>query len=356
MLSNKKLWIAGGVALLLFALFFVFTGDQEPPAPEFFVNQTDPEAEMPVSAIYGYDSIKQEFFVEENSSWQNADFTRYIFDVAPKDTELESCSYFIYDADQGRTTGGGARKCNSGIVIRVGDGKACSSQGEDKCFLYASAQDVAGTVGEYAISSYYIDYTSPEVGRPYVFDEVAQEITTQFGEELEYRARVADNLELAACHLYIDGATVGSMTVDSCSKDGSCLASTSYAIEEGEQHTAFVVCGDHYVVQDGKYLNIKAGPALSVIVLVNKEPKIASCRVTPTSGTTLTSFAFSVEASDPNEDELSYIWDFGDSTTSNQSNPSHQYNASGTFTPKVQVLDAEGLSDECSTAWVVVGE
>ncbi len=45
---------------------------------------------------------------------------------------------------------------------------------------------------------------------------------------------------------------------------------------------------------------------------------------------------------DPNNDDLTYQWDFGDGTTSYEENPSHTYGSSGTYTVTVTATDSHG--------------
>ncbi len=51
---------------------------------------------------------------------------------------------------------------------------------------------------------------------------------------------------------------------------------------------------------------------------------------------------FSVSASDPDGDTLTYSWDFGDSTSGSGSSPTHQYTTAGIFTAQVTVDDGRG--------------
>ncbi len=50
-------------------------------------------------------------------------------------------------------------------------------------------------------------------------------------------------------------------------------------------------------------------------------------------------------SSDPEEGVLSYLWDFGDGSGSNDVAPSHTYNEEGSFIAKLTVTDPEGMSD-----------
>jgi PKD repeat protein len=89
-------------------------------------------------------------------------------------------------------------------------------------------------------------------------------------------------------------------------------------------------------------------------VVENRIPQISSCRVVPTSGSLSTSFLFQAEATDPDQDSLSYEWDFGDGTLLSGKEASYQYNKPGVYRPKLRVQDSFKTEARCSTAWVVI--
>lgn len=75
----------------------------------------------------------------------------------------------------------------------------------------------------------------------------------------------------------------------------------------------------------------------------NLDPVISSCDVDVVEGSTLSGFQFdfSVSASDPDGDELVYLWNFGDGTNADVANPAHQYKSSGSFNPFVTIFDSD---------------
>ncbi len=52
--------------------------------------------------------------------------------------------------------------------------------------------------------------------------------------------------------------------------------------------------------------------------------------------------------------ETTWSWNFGDSGTSNQQNPSHQYNTAGRYTVSLTVQTAEGNDNETKTDYIIV--
>lgn len=74
-------------------------------------------------------------------------------------------------------------------------------------------------------------------------------------------------------------------------------------------------------------------------------PPVAVATATPTSGSAPLTVAFSsLGSSDPEGSALSYFWDFGDGSTSTDSNPTHVY-ASGSHVATLVVTDVTGATD-----------
>jgi PKD repeat protein len=74
------------------------------------------------------------------------------------------------------------------------------------------------------------------------------------------------------------------------------------------------------------------------------QPPTVTVTATPTSGTAPLNVAFTSTARDPENQALTYSWNFGDSTSSTQGSPSHMYQAAGTYTARLTVTDAGGLT------------
>ncbi|MFE9764194.1 carbohydrate-binding protein [Streptomyces sp. NPDC005808] len=80
----------------------------------------------------------------------------------------------------------------------------------------------------------------------------------------------------------------------------------------------------------------------------NRNP-VAQASADRTSGALPLSVQFSSQgSSDPEGQQLTYSWDFGDGSTSTQANPSHTYTTKGTYHPTLTVKDPEGLTGSAS--------
>ena len=98
-----------------------------------------------------------------------------------------------------------------------------------------------------------------------------------------------------------------------------------------------------------------AAAAAGALALAESEPENAAptiSGVTASSSTALqgaTQITFSVSATDPENDALTYQWNFGDGATSTLPSPSHVYQSAGAFRASVTVSDGRGsVSGETS--------
>jgi len=78
-------------------------------------------------------------------------------------------------------------------------------------------------------------------------------------------------------------------------------------------------------------------------VSVNATPRV-SATATPTQGEVPLTVDFSATATDPENDPVTFAWDFGDGATGTGANVSHTYETSGTFTATVTGTDSGGRS------------
>ena len=89
------------------------------------------------------------------------------------------------------------------------------------------------------------------------------------------------------------------------------------------------------------------------VIAVN-QPPVANASVTPLQGTAPLTVNFDASgSSDADEDVLSYLWDFGEGSTSNNAINSHTYGSAGTYTASLIVNDGSVDSETVDVTIVV---
>jgi PKD repeat protein len=117
---------------------------------------------------------------------------------------------------------------------------------------------------------------------------------------------------------------------------------------------AFGPDGALYVLDYGTGSNNQALYRIEYIGGGNRSP-VAVASANRTSGPAPLTVTFSsAGSSDPEGGALSYLWTFGDGTTSTAANPTKTYTTNGTYTPTLRVTDPTGLSGTASLV-VTVG-
>jgi len=89
----------------------------------------------------------------------------------------------------------------------------------------------------------------------------------------------------------------------------------------------------------------------------NRSPKIASINVDKRSGTLPFTVKATADASDPEKNKLTYVWDFGDGKTKETTTPEveYTYNTLGDYKIIVEVKDSEGASAKSEPAAIYAG-
>ena len=111
---------------------------------------------------------------------------------------------------------------------------------------------------------------------------------------------------------------------------------TGTAIEEGpDTNLTYVSVGD---------FSSGTGSVKRIVYTPGNGTPIARIQADPTSGPAPLDVSFiGSGSSDPDDDPLTYSWDFGDGATSSEANPSHAYPA-GNYTAQLTVTDPSGSS------------
>ncbi|MCP6726938.1 MAG: PKD domain-containing protein [Patescibacteria group bacterium] len=301
-------------------------------------------------------SISTAVISPQRGLWQRETFIAEIRDsvlrseLASFVPEVDGCEYIIQDLGT-KTAAGGLRECGSSLIrVTVGESGVCSSsyQADDasygKCRVSTRAFNTEGENSGWSSRTFQVDTISPVVS---IVDSLPDVISPNIAYPIQ--ASVSDNNHIIGCQLFVNREAVSVSVIQPvpCEDGNECTIAVAYTFENPGTHEVLFGCLD--TAGNNGY-----GEAFYATVFINHPPEISSCRVTPTRGGVSALFQFSVQASDPDNDELSYLWDFGDGNTSTQFSPFHEYNQSGTYTPKVSVEDVDGESSTCSTAWVVV--
>lgn len=91
------------------------------------------------------------------------------------------------------------------------------------------------------------------------------------------------------------------------------------------------------------YLSIYTGELNRITHTTGNRHPVAVIGANPTSGLTPLMVSFSSAGSnDPDGDDITFLWNFGDGATSNEANPSHEYATNGTYNAVLTLTDIYG--------------
>ncbi|MDO8424444.1 MAG: PKD domain-containing protein [bacterium] len=346
-LKKKIFWLILLIAIGL-AVFFIFLY-LKPVIPE-----ENPDGESVVNPESDKVPPSTALISPQSRSWHNSDFKALIYDSDLGSGLVDflpgkkGCKYIIEDFGTGDTIGD-FRACEKAeINVPLGEGRTCSSSykkediSQGKCRVSTIAFDRAGNDSGWKSRTFNSDLIKPGVGKISSFIVGPRETIT-------LSVPVSDNSQIAGCWFYVNGK-VSELTprLDPlpCQDGSSCNISLDYSFEKEGDHSVGFGCQDLAG-------NVGFGEMAEAKIIVNHDPEISFCRVNPVQGDTETEFFFDVEASDPDGDQLSFLWDFGDNQISVDKTSIHKYQAKGTFQPEVKVFDGRGGEVFCQTAWVV---
>lgn len=120
----------------------------------------------------------------------------------------------------------------------------------------------------------------------------------------------------------------------------------------GTSSANVVVDGFFDYFQAGQEIKEKRTAQASVGLAIqsgNFSPTFSFCDVDNIEGTTQVNFKFNFtsDAKDPEGDEISYEWDFGDGNKAQGNNVEYNYKDQGFYTPKVKAIDSNGNYSSC---------
>jgi len=137
-------------------------------------------------------------------------------------------------------------------------------------------------------------------------------------------------------------AVEGTTPLEVAFTDTSTGSPTSWSWDFGDGATSTEQRPTHTFTTDGSFTvtltaTTSGGSSSASTVVVTSPPAIASFASTPTPGSPDVAFADTSTGS-----PTSWVWDFGDGTTSTEQSPTHSYAAAGTFTVSLTVVNAQG--------------
>lgn len=104
------------------------------------------------------------------------------------------------------------------------------------------------------------------------------------------------------------------------------------------------------------YVAINKGELRKITFSSTNRPPVANISANPTLGASPLLVHFSsINSTDPDNDPLSYLWDFGDGQSTPTGNPDHTYTANGTYTVTLTVTDSHGATANATTV-ITVGD
>ncbi|MEA1787736.1 PKD domain-containing protein, partial [Arenibacter sp. GZD96] len=133
--------------------------------------------------------------------------------------------------------------------------------------------------------------------------------------------------------------------------DGSPIVSTADPV-----HT-FTVAGVFEVtltVEDAEGLSDVSTISITVNSPLANQPPVAVASATPLSGDAPLTVNFTGSTSTDDVAVTSYVWDFGDGTSSTEPNPTHTFTTVGVFNVTLMVQDVDGLSDTATITITVI--
>ncbi|MHA1481961.1 MAG: PKD domain-containing protein [Candidatus Heimdallarchaeaceae archaeon] len=288
-----------------------------------------------------------------NGSWFFDDFTMNIVDEDfGFGLDYDECTYEIYNFDGASYVGSGlkSRDCNDPVDITVALGSepnGCGIEGRESCGIYVWSTDLSGLDSEAGIKFYSIDFTAPEPGELYLIDpDEEKPIQVEAGEFYTLKSVVKDNLQVSSCNLYISGSKQ-SDTVTLASGSTERIASVVYQFpSSGTYHNNYMKCQDaagnistsepitFFTVTPAESPFISSMTAYSSHT---EDPNIecasqySCCMDYTTQDDCLVKFNITASApGDPEGENLTYDWTFGDGGTSTDKNPSHHYSSAST--------------------------
>jgi PKD domain len=165
-------------------------------------------------------------------------------------------------------------------------------------------------------------------------------------------ARPALTVTISASPAQPAANTVVTFTITATPTTGNAITSIVIDFGDGSRGTingnASTV--QHVYTSPGQYVvtavatdsSSSTGSASTVIIVGTFTAPTPAFTLSPSSGTTATTFQFNASDSQPQANITDYTWDFGDGTTGTGQTTTHKYTTTGTFTVRLTITDNAG--------------
>jgi cytochrome c len=181
------------------------------------------------------------------------------------------------------------------------------------------------------------------------------------------RGNVMPMVEVAADPVSGDAPLEVLLTAQGRDPDGNSGALTYFwTFGDDSGGTAFGPAVRHRYMEPGEYTatvtvtDERGGSASAEIEITVEDPPgnvppMVTAAADPRTGTAPLTVSFTSAAKDPDGDQVSSVWDFGDGVRAGGQNAVHTYTTPGTYTATVTVTDPRGATDTDSVQIVVSG-
>ena len=212
---------------------------------------------------------------------------------------------------------------------------------------------------KYKTNAEWIDYTQPFILadgvysiKVYAKDVAGNEANISFDVKV-------DKTKPSATHTLQgkieDGKYTSDVTVILSASDGegSGVKEIHYRLDGGNWQIFSGTSGSDTVATEGTHTieyyavdnagNVGVTKQATFTIEKNKKP-VADFSFSPSQPTDLDTITFADKSTDEDGEVVSWLWEFGDGSTSTEQNPTHQYADNGTYVVKLTVTDDKGAT------------
>lgn len=281
--------------------------------------------------------------------------TIYVGSIFPGD-ERGRVKYMFYPADDVFVTGTGYIPDTEVTIYIIPDGYD-ATPGNAKASTHKTVSS-GGAIGATLVWSHPLDFGNydiwVDVNQNEVFDDgdvwSLQQVQVVYPPKAEFAYDPA-NPTIHDVVTFID---------NSSDSDGFI---TTWLWDFGDETTSEDRNSTHQYSAKGNYTvtltvtdNHGAQTSTNKTVAIHNIPPTASFTYSSNELMVGEDIWFTDESTDPENQQLSWLWNFGDGHTSTAKNPAHKYQSKGTYEVMLTVMDDEGLTSDTSKIITVLNQ